>query len=121
MGWFVFGMQYGFPNGSTTSAIQPSRQALLMNCLYSQFVNEWAIPLHKGPEALRRLSSRLRPSRDPLLRRGTLRARSRRSARHRDLKLNHTPPTPRSNLHRRSDALFERYALPAAELRSAMS
>ncbi len=55
--WFVFGMQYGFPNGSTTSAIQPSRQALLMNCLYSQFVNEWALPLHKGPEALRRLSS----------------------------------------------------------------
>ncbi|KAH8812355.1 D-arabinono-1,4-lactone oxidase-domain-containing protein [Xylogone sp. PMI_703] len=55
--WFVFGMQYGFPNGSTTSAIQPSRQALLMNCLYSQYVNEWAIPLHKGPEALRRLSS----------------------------------------------------------------
>jgi D-arabinono-1,4-lactone oxidase len=55
--WFVFGMQYGFPNGSTTSAIQPSRQALLMNCLYSQFVNEWAIPLSKGPEALRRLSS----------------------------------------------------------------
>ena len=28
-----------------------------MNCLYSQFVNEWALPLHKGPEALRRLSS----------------------------------------------------------------
>lgn len=55
--WFVFGMQYGFANGSTTSAIQPSRKALLMNCLYSQFVNEWAIPLHKGPEALRRLSS----------------------------------------------------------------
>jgi D-arabinono-1,4-lactone oxidase len=55
--WFVFGMQYGFANGSTTSAIQPSRQALLMNCLYSQYVNEWAIPLHKGPEALRRLSS----------------------------------------------------------------
>lgn len=55
--WFVFGMQYGFMNGSTTSAIQPSRKALLMNCLYSQFVNEWAIPLDKGPEALRRLSS----------------------------------------------------------------
>ncbi|ORY67614.1 D-arabinono-1,4-lactone oxidase-domain-containing protein [Pseudomassariella vexata] len=55
--WFVFGMQYGFPNGSTTSAVQPSRDALLMNCLYSQFVNEWAIPLHKGPEALRRLST----------------------------------------------------------------
>ncbi|EKJ68118.1 hypothetical protein FPSE_11718 [Fusarium pseudograminearum CS3096] len=55
--WFVFGMQYGFRNGTTSSAVQPSGKALLMNCLYSQFVNEWAIPLHKGPEALRRLSS----------------------------------------------------------------
>ncbi|KAF7558927.1 hypothetical protein G7046_g5242 [Stylonectria norvegica] len=55
--WFVFGMQYGFAAGTKTTAIQPSRKALLMNCLYSQFVNEWAIPLHKGPEALRRLSS----------------------------------------------------------------
>ena len=55
--WFVFGMQYGFPNGSRIGAVQPSRQALLMNCLYSQYVNEWALPLHKGPEALRRLSS----------------------------------------------------------------
>ncbi|GJC97465.1 sugar 1,4-lactone oxidase [Colletotrichum higginsianum] len=55
--WFVFGMQYGFRDGSTVSAVQPSREALLMNCLYSQYVNEWAIPLHKGTEALRRLSS----------------------------------------------------------------
>ena len=55
--WFVFGWQYGFKDGTTTEAIQPSDQALLMNCLYSQFVNEWAIPLRKGPEALRRLSS----------------------------------------------------------------
>lgn len=57
--WFVFGMQYGFKNGpqSTISGLQPSRQALLMNCLYSQFVNEWAIPLEKGPEALRRLGA----------------------------------------------------------------
>ncbi|KAK1957453.1 L-gulonolactone/D-arabinono-1,4-lactone oxidase [Colletotrichum sublineola] len=55
--WFVFGMQYGFRNGSTISAVQPSREALLMNCLYSQYVNEWAIPLHRGPEALARLSS----------------------------------------------------------------
>lgn len=55
--WFVFGMQYGFTNGTVTSAIQKSRQALLMNCLYSQFVNEWALPISKGPEALRRLSS----------------------------------------------------------------
>ncbi|KAI1091360.1 L-gulonolactone/D-arabinono-1,4-lactone oxidase [Rostrohypoxylon terebratum] len=55
--WFVFGMQYGFANGTTTRAVQPSRKALLMNCLYSQFVNEWAIPLAKGPEALARLGS----------------------------------------------------------------
>lgn len=55
--WFVFGMQYGFANGSTTGGIQPSRKALLMNCLYSQYVNEWALPLSKGPEAIRRLSS----------------------------------------------------------------
>lgn len=55
--WFTFGMQYGFTNGTTAEAVQPSRKALLMNCLYSQFVNEWAIPLHKGPEALQRLSS----------------------------------------------------------------
>lgn len=54
---FVFGMQYGFRNGNTTSAVQPSRKALLMNCLYKQYVNEWAIPLEKGPEALMRLGS----------------------------------------------------------------
>ncbi|KAK6956200.1 D-arabinono-1,4-lactone oxidase [Daldinia eschscholtzii] len=65
--WFVFGMQYGFRNGTTSGAVQPSRKALLMNCLYSQFVNEWAIPLHRGPEALRRLSSWLNqlPPSDP--------------------------------------------------------
>lgn len=67
--WFVFGMQYGFGTGpkTTVEAIQPSREALLMNCLYSQYVNEWAIPLKDGPMALRRLSSwlnRLKPS-DP--------------------------------------------------------
>ncbi|KAB5559959.1 D-arabinono-1,4-lactone oxidase-domain-containing protein [Coniochaeta sp. 2T2.1] len=57
--WFVFGMQYGFRDGlaSEVTAVQPSRKALLMNCLYSQFVNEWAVPLDKGPEALRRLGS----------------------------------------------------------------
>ncbi|KAK5116415.1 hypothetical protein LTR62_007962 [Meristemomyces frigidus] len=54
--WFVFGMQYGFRTGITTSAVEPLQQGLLMNCLYSQFVNEWALPLHKGPEALDRLS-----------------------------------------------------------------
>jgi D-arabinono-1,4-lactone oxidase len=57
--WFVFGMQYGFRNGESTkvSAVQPSQKAFLMNCLYSQWVNEWAIPLEKGPEALNKLAA----------------------------------------------------------------
>ncbi|KAJ5970366.1 L-gulonolactone/D-arabinono-1-4-lactone oxidase [Penicillium vulpinum] len=56
--WFVFGMQYGFRAGSTiTEAVEPAREGLLMNCLYSQFVNEWALPLEKGPEAIGRLSA----------------------------------------------------------------
>lgn len=54
--WFVFGMQYGFNNDIVTSAIEPQRQGLLMNCLYSQFVNEWALPLSSGPETITRLS-----------------------------------------------------------------
>ncbi|KAH8892542.1 sugar 1,4-lactone oxidase [Thozetella sp. PMI_491] len=55
--WFIFGMQYGFKNGVTTGACQPMDRALWMNCLYSQYVTEWAIPLHKGPEALARLGA----------------------------------------------------------------
>jgi D-arabinono-1,4-lactone oxidase len=56
--WFVFGMQYGFKAGSlVTEAVEPARAGLLMNCLYSQFVNEWALPLEKGPEAISRLSA----------------------------------------------------------------
>ena len=56
--WFTFGMQYGFkPGAITTTAVQPAREGLLMDCLYSQFVNEWALPLEKGPEALTRLSA----------------------------------------------------------------
>lgn len=55
--WFVFGMQYGFSDGAVTGAIEPQRTGLLMDCLFSQFVNEWAIPLEKGPEAIRRLSA----------------------------------------------------------------
>jgi D-arabinono-1,4-lactone oxidase len=56
--WFIFGMQYGFRPGATvTEAVEPARAGLLMNCLYSQFVNEWALPLEKGPEAIIRLSA----------------------------------------------------------------
>ncbi|GAM84895.1 hypothetical protein ANO11243_028970 [Dothideomycetidae sp. 11243] len=57
--WFVFGMQYSFTPGpkSATSAIEPMQHGLLMNCLYSQFVNEWAVPLSKGPEIISRLDA----------------------------------------------------------------
>lgn len=54
---FVFGMQYGFSLESQISGCEEQRTGLLMNCLYSQFVNEWAIPLEKGPEAIERLSA----------------------------------------------------------------
>ncbi|KAL8733146.1 MAG: hypothetical protein Q9166_002338 [cf. Caloplaca sp. 2 TL-2023] len=55
---FVLNVQYGFiHDGASTTAVQEGQSGLLMNCLYSQFVNEWAIPLEKGPEALTRLSA----------------------------------------------------------------
>lgn len=54
--WFVFGMQYGFKDGAVISAVGEQRTELLMDCLYSQFVNEWSIPLDKGPEALTRIT-----------------------------------------------------------------
>jgi D-arabinono-1,4-lactone oxidase len=55
--WFVFGMQYGFDNSMVLSGIEPQREGLLMNCLYSQFVNEWAIPSSSGPDAIRQLDA----------------------------------------------------------------
>ncbi|KAL8718726.1 MAG: hypothetical protein Q9225_004167 [Loekoesia sp. 1 TL-2023] len=55
---FVLSVQYGFTHdGARTTGVQEGQAGLLMNCLYSQFVNEWAIPLEKGPEALTRLSA----------------------------------------------------------------
>ncbi|KAL8779949.1 MAG: hypothetical protein Q9194_001168 [Teloschistes cf. exilis] len=55
---FTLSVQYGFKDdGDRATAVQEGPAALLMNCLYSQFVNEWAIPLQKGPEALTRLSA----------------------------------------------------------------
>ena len=54
---FVINVQYGFKNGIGGTAVEEGQNGLLMNCLYSQFVNEWAIPLQKGPEAMTRLSA----------------------------------------------------------------
>jgi D-arabinono-1,4-lactone oxidase len=55
--WFVMGMQHGFKLDSTTSGVEEQRNGLLLNCLYSQFVNEWALPLSRGPEAITRLAA----------------------------------------------------------------
>ncbi|KAL7271393.1 D-arabinono-1,4-lactone oxidase [Rhizina undulata] len=54
---YVFYMQYGWKEGKTGSAVQRSHHALTMDCLFSQLVNEWAIPLEKGPEAISRLQA----------------------------------------------------------------
>ncbi|AGO11042.1 AaceriAFR440Cp [[Ashbya] aceris (nom. inval.)] len=54
---FVFRQQYGkvetFGNGD--EAVQTSIDGLNMDCLFSQFVDEWACPLNNGPEVLRSL------------------------------------------------------------------
>lgn len=54
---FVISVQYGSADGLGSTAIEEGRTGLLMNCLYSQFVNEWAIPLRQGPEAISRMSA----------------------------------------------------------------
>lgn len=53
----IFSLQYRSTPGHVTSAVEVQREGLLMDCLYSQFVNEWALSLDKGPEAIRRLSA----------------------------------------------------------------
>ena len=57
-------MQYGDAGGAGSTGVERGRTGLLMNCLYSQFVNEWAIALDKGPEAITRLSAWLHGDRD---------------------------------------------------------
>lgn len=54
---FVIAVQYGFTSGAVNTAVEEGHRGLLMNCLYSQFVNEWALPLARGPEAISRLSA----------------------------------------------------------------
>jgi D-arabinono-1,4-lactone oxidase len=56
---WVFSHQYGFEDtfGNGSYAVQRSDEALNMDCLFSQFVNEWAIPLTEGPRVLRELEN----------------------------------------------------------------
>ncbi len=60
----VIAVQYGFTSGAVNTAVEDGHRGLLMNCLYSQFVNEWALPLARGPEAITRLSAWLNGDRD---------------------------------------------------------
>ncbi|SCW03267.1 LAFE_0G06678g1_1 [Lachancea fermentati] len=54
---FVFHRQYGRVEtyGSGDVAVQNSIDGLNMDCLFSQFVDEWGCPLLNGPEVLRSL------------------------------------------------------------------
>ena len=61
---FIFGLQMGFNAGPISRGVEEQHKGLLMDCLMSQFVNEWAMPLHKGPEAITRLSKWLNGDED---------------------------------------------------------
>ncbi|OLL26544.1 D-arabinono-1,4-lactone oxidase [Neolecta irregularis DAH-3] len=53
-----FRASYGWKSGSSTTPLtEKSYQAMNMNCLYLQYVDEWSIPISNGPEAIRRLNS----------------------------------------------------------------
>lgn len=48
--------QYGFGTCSRVNAgVRPAEEVLLMKPMFSQDVNEWALPLSKGPDAITRL------------------------------------------------------------------
>ena len=54
---FVTNVQYGFKDGVGNVGVEEGRTGLLMNCLFSQWVNEFAVPFDRGPETIKRLSS----------------------------------------------------------------
>lgn len=55
---FVFKQQYGSVEtlGNGANAVQNSVEGLNMDCLFSQFVNEWSAPLPKGVDVLNQLN-----------------------------------------------------------------
>lgn len=54
---FVFARQYGTDEtyGHGDVAVQDSVEGLNMDCLFSQYVDEWSAPLTNGPEIIRSL------------------------------------------------------------------
>lgn len=56
----MFLMQYTsilYAKDGQLTGVSTSVDGMSMNCLYRQYVNEWSIPLHHGPEALHRFQS----------------------------------------------------------------
>lgn len=58
---FVFKQQYGNVEtlGKGDIAVQNSVEGLNMDCLFSQFVNEWSAPLQNGKEVLTQLNDEI--------------------------------------------------------------
>lgn len=61
---FVFDKQYGLKEtydieGEASEAVQGSVEGLNMDCLFSQFVDEWALPLSEGPKVLFELRDKI--------------------------------------------------------------
>lgn len=58
---FVFKQQYGNVEtlGKGDIAVQNSVEGLNMDCLFSQFVNEWSAPLNEGVEVLNLLNDKI--------------------------------------------------------------
>lgn len=61
---FVFDKQYGLTEtygikGAASEAVQGSVEGLNMDCLFSQFVDEWGLPLRDGQKVLKQLHSKI--------------------------------------------------------------
>lgn len=61
---FVFDKQYGITEtygieGAASEAVQGSVEGLNMDCLFSQFVDEWNLPLVEGPKVLYQLRDKI--------------------------------------------------------------
>lgn len=61
---FVFDKQYGLDDtydieGAASEAVQGSVEGLNMDCLFSQFVDEWNLPLIEGPGVLYKLREKI--------------------------------------------------------------
>lgn len=52
---WLFKRQYGVPSSNRSISVQSSVDSLNMDCLYSQFVNEWSVPHSSGLQILANL------------------------------------------------------------------